>query len=146
MRYPALFRLVVPGLVVFAMGLGPRSRPALAGEDAPPPTGPKVDFARQIRPIFEAKCYTCHGPDKQQSNLRLDDKAAARLANARKSPPMVMPSMAVDLVAGNRLELPWLGGRVRELGRQHGIPTPASDFIWTALKPFLNGKAAGEVK
>jgi 2-dehydropantoate 2-reductase len=72
------------------------------------------------------------------------DKADARLANARKGPPMVMPSMAVDLVAGNRLELPWLGGRVRDLGRQHGIPTPASDFIWTALKPFLNGKAAGE--
>lgn len=70
------------------------------------------------------------------------DKAEARLANARKGPPMVMPSMAVDLVAGNRLELPWLGGRVRELGREHGIPTPASDFIWTALKPFLNGRPA----
>ena len=74
------------------------------------------------------------------------DKAEARLANARKGPPMVMPSMAVDLVAGNRLELPWLGGRVRELGREHGIPTPASDFIWTALKPFLNGRAAAEGK
>jgi 2-dehydropantoate 2-reductase len=68
-------------------------------------------------------------------------KVEARLARARTGPPMVMPSMAVDLVAGNRLELPWLGGRVRELGRTHGIPTPASDFIWTALKPFLNGRA-----
>ena len=68
------------------------------------------------------------------------DKAAARLARARTSPPMVMPSMAVDLVAGNRLELPWLGGRVRELGKTHGIPTPASDFIWAALKPFLHGR------
>jgi len=70
------------------------------------------------------------------------EKAQARLARARTGPPMVMPSMAVDLVAGNRLELPWLGGRVRELGREHGIPTPASDFIWTALKPFLNGRPA----
>jgi 2-dehydropantoate 2-reductase len=70
-----------------------------------------------------------------------EDKAAARLARARTSPPMVMPSMAVDLVAGNRLELPWLGGRVRELGRTHGIATPACDFIWTALKPFLHGQA-----
>lgn len=69
------------------------------------------------------------------------EKAQARLARARTSPPMVMPSMAVDLVAGNRLELPWLGGRVRELGRTHGIPTPACDFIWTALKPFLHGRA-----
>jgi 2-dehydropantoate 2-reductase len=68
-------------------------------------------------------------------------KAEARLARARTSAPMVMPSMAVDLVAGNRLELPWLGGRVRELGREHGIPTPANDFVWAALKPFLSGGA-----
>ena len=73
------------------------------------------------------------------------EKAAARLAKARTSPPMVMPSMAVDLVAGNRLELPWLCGRVRELGRAHGIPTPACDFIWAALKPFLNGVAPAAV-
>lgn len=71
-----------------------------------------------------------------------EDKAAARLAKARTSPPMVRPSMSVDLIAGNRLELPWLAGRVRELGRMRGIPTPACDFIWTALKPFLNGRAA----
>ena len=70
------------------------------------------------------------------------EKAAERLKNARTSPPMVMPSMAVDLIAGNRLEYPWLGGRVRELGREHGIPTPASDFIYVAVKPFVNGKAA----
>ena len=71
-----------------------------------------------------------------------EQKAEARLARARTSPPMVMPSMAVDLMAGNRLELPWLGGRVRELGRKHAIPTPANDFIWVALKPFLAGRAA----
>jgi 2-dehydropantoate 2-reductase len=54
----------------------------------------------------------------------------------------VMPSMAVDLVAGNRLEYPWLGGRVRELGREHAIPTPANDFISAALAPFVAGPAA----
>jgi len=68
------------------------------------------------------------------------EKAAARLAGARTSPPMVMPSMAVDLIAGNRLEYPWLGGRVRDLGKEHGIPTPASDFIYVAVKPFVSGK------
>ena len=41
------------------------------------------------------------------------EKVEARLARARTSPPMVMPSMAVDLIAGNRLEYPWLGGRVQ---------------------------------
>jgi 2-dehydropantoate 2-reductase len=70
------------------------------------------------------------------------EKAEARLARARTSPPMVMPSMAVDLIAGNRLEYPWLGGRVRELGREHGVATPANDFISAALKPFLSGRPA----
>jgi 2-dehydropantoate 2-reductase len=69
------------------------------------------------------------------------EKVEARLARARTSSPMVMSSLAVDLIAGNRLELPWLGGRVRELGKKHGIPTPANDFIWAALKPFLAGTA-----
>jgi len=69
-------------------------------------------------------------------------KIEARLARARTGPPMVMSSLAVDLIAGRRLELPWLAGRVRELGREHDVPTPASDFIWAALKPFLFGKPA----
>jgi 2-dehydropantoate 2-reductase len=70
------------------------------------------------------------------------EKVEARLARARTGSPMVMSSLAVDLIAGNRLELPWLGGRVRELGKKHGIPTPANDFIWAALKPFMMGKPA----
>jgi 2-dehydropantoate 2-reductase len=72
------------------------------------------------------------------------EKVEARLARARTSSPMVMSSLAVDLMAGNRLELPWLGGRVRELGKKHAIPTPANDFIWAALKPFLEGRAAAK--
>lgn len=37
----------------------------------------KVDFAKQIQPIFEKSCVKCHGPEKQKGGLRLDDKAAA---------------------------------------------------------------------
>jgi ketopantoate reductase len=32
--------------------------------------------------------------------------------------------LALDLERGNRLELPWLGGKVVELGRKLGVPTP----------------------
>lgn len=31
-----------------------------------------VDFARDIFPIFQERCFTCHGPQKQKNNLRLD--------------------------------------------------------------------------
>ena len=68
------------------------------------------------------------------------DKVEARLARARTATPMVIPSMAVDLMAGNRLEYPWLGGRVRALGKEHGVPTPANDFISAALQPFVSGR------
>lgn len=36
----------------------------------------KVDFYRDIEPIFRASCYTCHGPDKQEGDLRMDSHAA----------------------------------------------------------------------
>jgi mono/diheme cytochrome c family protein len=31
-----------------------------------------VDFAKQIRPIFEKHCVSCHGPSKQKAGLKLD--------------------------------------------------------------------------
>jgi len=49
-------------------------------------------------------------------------------------PPAMKASMAHDLDRGNRLELDWLSGKVRALGHELGIPTPASDTVWTVLK------------
>lgn len=43
-------------------------------------------------------------------------------------------SMAHDLERGNRIELDWLSGKVCEFGRALGIPTPASDTVYTVLK------------
>ena len=53
--------------------------------------------------------------------------------------PGVMASMGVDLLRGNRLELPWLAGKVVALGRKHGIPTPWNGAVFAALKPYANG-------
>lgn len=36
-----------------------------------------VDFERDIRPLLHARCIECHGANKQQSGLRLDQKAFA---------------------------------------------------------------------
>ncbi len=37
---------------------------------------PDSVFAREIRPIFQARCYQCHGPGKKKGNLRLDRRAS----------------------------------------------------------------------
>lgn len=59
-----------------------------------------------------------------------------------KVEPGMKASMAHDLERGNRLELDWLSGKVRELGRALGIPTPASDTVYTVLKLHRLGKAS----
>jgi hypothetical protein len=43
----------------------------------PPAASIKADFDRDIRPIFEARCYKCHGPERPKSHFRLDNKEAA---------------------------------------------------------------------
>ena len=58
----------------------------------------------------------------------------------RNAPPQLMASMAVDLLRGNRIELPWLSGKVVELGKKHGVPTPTHAFMYATLKPYIMGK------
>jgi mono/diheme cytochrome c family protein len=36
-----------------------------------------VDFSRDIQPLLAKRCVACHGPDTQESGLRLDDRTAA---------------------------------------------------------------------
>jgi mono/diheme cytochrome c family protein len=36
-----------------------------------------VDFDREVRPVFESHCYSCHGAKKQKSGYRLDRKKEA---------------------------------------------------------------------
>ena len=57
-------------------------------------------------------------------------------------PPAMKASMALDLDRGNRLELPWLGGKVVELGRQLKIPTPVHGVMYAVLKPYIMGAPA----
>jgi len=68
------------------------------------------------------------------------DQASHTLSFAEKLPPSMRASMALDLAAGRRLELDWLSGRVSKLGKELSVPTPVSDTIYTALKPFALGR------
>ena len=70
------------------------------------------------------------------------DVVEKQTASIKGLPAGGVASMAVDLSRGNRLELPWLAGKVVELGRKHGIPTPANAAIFAALKSYANGTPA----
>jgi mono/diheme cytochrome c family protein len=62
----------------------------------PPPATRPIDFAKDIEPIFSGHCYSCHGPGKQESALRLDRKAAALMGGESFG--------AQAIIAGNSAE------------------------------------------
>ncbi len=49
----------------------------------------KIDFVRDIQPIFQQTCYQCHGSKKAMGQLRLDDKRLAFKGGA--SGPAIIP-------------------------------------------------------
>jgi len=74
----------------------------------------KVDFVRDVQPIFQSSCYGCHGPNKQMAGLRLDSKKIA---------------LAKVIVAGKASESA-LYQRVAGIGDQARMPMKGE-----ALKP-----------
>ena len=54
-----------------------------------PPEANAVDFARDIQPMFESRCYACHGPEKQTHGLRLDHRASVMKGGDSGAPAIV---------------------------------------------------------
>ena len=46
-------------------------------------------FESQVRPVLAANCFECHGPKKQQSDLRLDSRDA--MLNGNSDGPVIVP-------------------------------------------------------
>ena len=79
---------------------------AKTNEKLPPAASRKVDFIADVQPILSRHCYRCHGPDKEESNLRWDSKASVLRAGSKiivigKS----SESRVIHLVAGTDDEL-----------------------------------------
>ena len=75
------------------------------------------------------------------SGIAIPADAVDRTLNFnRNAPAHLMASMGADLLRGNRIELPWLSGKVIELGRKHGVPTPTHSFLYAMLKPYVMGR------
>jgi 2-dehydropantoate 2-reductase len=70
------------------------------------------------------------------------DLVADQISKVDTYPATMIASMCGDLRRGSRLELPWLSGMVAKFGKELGIPTPANQFVYTALKLYANGRPA----
>ncbi len=70
----------------------------------------KVDFTRDVEPLFQKRCYMCHGPQQQMSGLRFDQKESAdRVIQPGKS----ASSRLIQMVSGTQKKvMPPIGPRL----------------------------------
>ena len=81
------------GLSLIVVGL---SAPAIAaGAERPGPAQSKVNFAREVRPILARRCFSCHGPDKAEAGLRLNQREHA-LSELPSSDHAIVPGKVDD--------------------------------------------------
>ena len=71
--------------VVLNPGIGTTSLVEAAG-----PVAAKVDFDREIRPLFSDRCFRCHGPNEKdrKGGFRLDQEKSALGRPSRVSIPL----------------------------------------------------------
>ncbi|MGQ0676820.1 MAG: ketopantoate reductase family protein [Rhodospirillales bacterium] len=67
------------------------------------------------------------------------DAEQQAMAILDRVPAEMQTSMQHDLVAGNRLEVPWLSGAVARMGAELKVPTPTHDVLYAGLKPYAGG-------
>jgi 2-dehydropantoate 2-reductase len=92
-----------------------------------------------LRPIMIAAFQEVIDVGRARGIALPADALAKILDFVGHAPPAMKASMALDLERGNRLELPWLNGKVVELGRQLGVATPTHAMMYAMLKPYAMG-------
>ena len=111
------FRRALPGLLIGVALASLALAEPVDVSTLPPPASTQADFVRDVQPILAKHCYSCHGPDKQEGDLRWDVKAAA-LKGGASGPAIVISNSAasrvIHLVAGleKNLVMPKKGARL----------------------------------
>lgn len=90
---------------------------------------PKIDFAREIRPLLAKKCFACHGPDEEhrEGGLRLDIQEGA---------VQKLESGAVAVVAGKSTESE-LARRILSTNDDERMPPKATGITLTESQKEL---------
>ena len=76
-------------LVLLLAGLLLTGAAVTTPSDAPGASGERIDFRRDIQPIFEASCAKCHGATRQRGQLRLDSRSFA--LHGSVTGPVIIP-------------------------------------------------------
>src|SRR5260221_13289592 len=84
------------GLVLMVLN----SRPGLRAQ-AGGAAGAKIDYSRDIQPVLEKSCYSCHGAKMQMAGLRLDLKSAAMAGG--QSGAVILPGKAAERARYRRI-------------------------------------------
>ena len=66
----------------------------MAQTPLPPAASRTVDYDADVRPILAQNCYSCHGPEAQQSGLRLDLRQPA--LRGGDYGPVITPGNSAD--------------------------------------------------
>lgn len=94
-------------VAVFVLACGCTAGPAAMTPEQvralPSPAARRVDFRRDIQPIFEASCVKCHGRGKEKGDFRLDTRES--FLKGGESGPVIVPgqstaSLLIKLVVG----------------------------------------------
>ena len=80
-------------LAVRLAGAGPPE--ATPVPPLPAPLTRSVDFQREIRPLLDRSCASCHGAGKQKGGLRLDQRQAA-FRGGPELGPAIVPGQGAD--------------------------------------------------
>src|ERR1700679_3541914 len=71
---PAMRHLTICLIAFVFTGGGLRPEPAPNSPALPPSANRKVDFVKDIKPLFEASCIQCHAKGKDKGGLSIETR------------------------------------------------------------------------
>jgi len=92
-----------------------------------------------LRACFEAAMREAWTVGRARGVALADDLVAQQMLFASGLPVEMKSSMLNDLVAGNRLEAPWLSGAVARMAKEAATVAPVNATLYAAVKPFCDG-------
>ncbi|MGE5143992.1 MAG: 2-dehydropantoate 2-reductase [Acidobacteriota bacterium] len=92
-----------------------------------------------LRAVFAAAMREAHAVGRARGVALGEGFVEQQLAFADGLPAQMRSSLLNDLLAGNRLEAPWLSGAVARMAKEAGLAAPVSATLYAAVKPFCAG-------